>query len=81
MIDCKVVEIAYAYVIGSKDWKTIEVQWSESKLVATLLKLRGRIGFVVAFHILCMDSCQWEAGAIQKLGSRKLNTERKDRWY
>ena len=45
-----------------------------------LLRLRGRVGFVVAIQILCVDFCQREACAIQKLESKKSTSERKERW-
>ena len=49
--------IAYAYVVGSRDWKMTEVQWSKFEFVGTLLKRRVRVGFGVVLHILCVDSC------------------------
>ena len=46
----------------------------------TLLRLKGYIGFVIGIQIVCVDFCQWEAGAIQKLESRKFKSEWKERW-
>ena len=46
-----------------------------------LQKLKGRIGFGNALHILYVESCQWEAGAIKKFKSRKLTSKWKDRCY
>ena len=79
MIECEVPGIAYAYLVGSRDWKKTVAEWSESELAAALLKLRGRVGFGIAVHILCVEPCQREVGAIHKLESRESTSEWKDR--
>ena len=75
-IDSEEPGIAYAGFAGKViDWKSTAFEWTSFEHAVTLLKFRGGVGLVFAVAIVSVESCQWEAGAINKFESRKSTFE------
>ena len=75
-IDSEEPRIAYVRFAGKvTDWKSTAFEWTSFERVATLLKFRGGVGLVFAVATLFVESCQREAGAIDKFESRILTSK------
>ena len=75
-IDSEEPRITYAGFAGKvTDWKSTAFEWTLFERAVTLLKFRGGVGLVFAVATVSIESCQWEAGAIDKFESSKSTFE------